>query len=73
MVGSYIKNSSVRVSVELNPFQWKLWSFTYAGPSPMDPGRHLVAVRLLPFLFVLSLDDGRIGYEAYEQMKVIEE
>jgi hypothetical protein len=54
---NYLKFSNVNVSVNLNPFFWKLKAF-YEGPTEMDPKCHFFCVHFLAIRIVLVIDDG---------------
>lgn len=53
----YIRHSNLQIVFDLNPFQWRLYVM-HAGPSQMDPGRHLFSVKVLFLRVNLILDDG---------------
>ena len=54
---NYLKNSNLKLSIDLNPF---VWSFVahHQGPSKTDPNLHIWYMRFLPLSVTLVFDDG---------------
>jgi hypothetical protein len=68
----YIRNSNVKISIDLNPFYWR---FHYAshGPTDHDPKLRIWWFQFLFINFWIMVDDGTFILDPLEQIEVEEE
>lgn len=56
----YVKNSNVQLTLDLNPFQWRIYVM-YAGESVLDPARRMLSIKILCLRLNVIIDDGSTG------------
>jgi hypothetical protein len=50
---SYLKNSNIKLSIDLNPLTWS-FQWIWGGPG----FKKFFYIRILPFVFMVIIDDG---------------
>lgn len=54
----YLIHSNIRLSIDLNPCQWKIFRFVFSGPTQHEPSLRILYFKVLMISINIIIDDG---------------